>query len=186
MAVKPLPSQEVLRQLLDYVPETGKLYWKERPFSMFRDGAQSAQHNAAIWNAKNAGREACSSTANGYLETSLHRTPVLAHRVIWKMVTGEDAQSVDHIDGDKSNNRFVNLRGVTQIENGQNQVLRKNNTSGVMGVYWSKPHNKWIARLNYKYKTIYIGIFETFDEAVAARRAAEREYGLHPNHGRAA
>lgn len=86
MAAKSLPAQDVLLQLLSYDPETGKLLWKERPCGMFRNGKQSVTHNAAIWNSKNAGKEACSKTANGYLETTILSRRVLAHRIIWKII----------------------------------------------------------------------------------------------------
>lgn len=185
MAAKPLPSQSLLNQLLRYEPETGKLFWKERPRGMFGAEKQSAMQNAAIWNGKNAGKEACSETANGYLETSIFRRRVLAHRAIWKIVHGVDPQVIDHIDGDKRNNRIENLRNVSQIENGQNHVRRRNNTSGVMGVRWDDRRLKWHTRINLKYRSIFLGYFVSFDDAVAARKAAEIEYGFHQNHGRA-
>lgn len=91
---------------------------------------------------------------------------------------------IDHIDGDKLNNRVENLRNVSQVENGQNHVRRKNNTSGVMGVRWDDRRSMWHTRINVKYQTIFLGYFQNFDDAVVARRTAEIEHGFHQNHGR--
>lgn len=184
MAYKALPPQDLLNQLFRYEAETGKLYWRERPASMFTDKKQSASHNAAIWNGKNAGNEACSRASNGYLETSIFRRRITAHRIIWKLVTGVDPDDIDHQDGDGSNNRWANLRDVNHETNGRNLKLRKNNTSGVQGVALHTDKVRWIARINPARRTIYLGLFNSFDDAVAARRAAEVKYGFHENHGR--
>ena len=182
MAHRPLPAQHDLRQLFDYDPESGQLLWKRRDVSMFKDKKQPASPNAAIWNGKNAGRVACSRTASGYLETSVFKRRLLAHRVIWKWVHGEEPDEIDHINGDRADNRLVNLRSVHHEANGRNLARRKNNTSGATGV--SRYGNRWLARICPSRRTIYIGIFDSFDEAVAARRAAEVAYDYHPNHGR--
>jgi hypothetical protein len=185
LATKPYPPKHVLLQLLRYEPETGKLFWKERPVSMFSDGAQSAVHNAAIWNGKNAGNEAfITSLLHGHRYAGLNGKKVLAHRIIWKMVHGEEPPTIDHINGDPSDNRLVNLRAATPVQNGQNSRRRKNNTSGVMGVAWEPRRLKWCVRIHLKYRNKHVGYFDDFDTAVAARKAAEAKYGFHPNHGR--
>jgi phosphoglycolate phosphatase-like HAD superfamily hydrolase len=187
MAAKALPSQEVLRQLLDYNADTGALTWRQRDLCWFSDGSQTRQHNAAIWNGKNAGREAfITALPNGHLYGGIKGQKYLAHRVIWKMVYGFDPEGVDHIDGNPSNNRINNLREASQIVNGRNAKTRKNNTSGAMGVRWEASRNKWIARIHDNYRSRHIGCFDTFEEALAARKQAERELGFHENHGRAA
>lgn len=186
MANRPLPSQEALCQLLRYETESGKLFWKERSIDWFNDEKQSREHNAAIWNGKNAGKEAFTTALpHGHRYASLHKQKFLAHRVIWKMVYGNEPVGIDHIDGDPSNNRLDNLREAMPVVNGKNIKLKRNNTSGVMGVRWEQSRSKWIARINVNYQSIHLGVFDTFDAAVAARKVAEREYGFHPNHGRA-
>lgn len=95
---------------------------------------------------------------------------------------GVDPDDIDHINGDPSDNRLENLRNVSHEVNGRNLARRKNNTSGVTGV--SRHGSKWVARICPSRRTIYIGIFDSFDDAVAARRAAEVKYGYHPNRGR--
>lgn len=185
MAIRSLPPQSVLNQLLRYDAETGKLFWRARSPSFFKDGKQTAIHNAAIWNSKNAGREAfTTSLPSGHRYSSIKRTKMFAHRVIWKMVTGDEPGVIDHISGDPSDNRMVNLRSVSQVENGQNQRLRKNNASGVMGISWDPRRSKWYARINVDYGARFLGYFDQFDDAVAARRAAEIEHNFHQNHGR--
>lgn len=186
MAAKPLPSQEVLRQLLDYVPETGKLFWKERDISFFADTpARTAEHEKNQWNSKNAGREAFTSDFGfGHLRGRVFGATYMAHRVIWKMVFGDDPVGVDHINGNPSDNRIVNLRSCDQAENTKNARLRTDNRSGVHGL--RKRGNSWVASIGVNGTTKHIYQSTRFCEALKARKAAEREYGFHPNHGRAA
>ncbi|WP_449043730.1 HNH endonuclease [Paracoccus versutus] len=185
MAAKALPPQDVLCQLLDYDPETGALTWKARGLDWFSDGAQTAKHNAAIWNGRNAGRPAfVTSLPSGHRYASIQKVKLLAHRVIWKMMTGHDPDVIDHINGDPADNRWSNLRSVRQKINARNCKLSKNNSSGVNGVYWSVQHQKWCARVHVDRRTKFIGLFESLEEAGAARREAEQQHGFHENHGR--
>lgn len=114
MAKKPLPSPEVLRQLLRYEPETGRLFWKERP------GTSRADR---IFNTKFAGTEAFRSVDHlGYHQSCVsfggQRIQLRAHRVIWAIVTGEwPTADVDHINGKKTDNRLGNLRAATRSQN---------------------------------------------------------------------
>lgn len=179
MATKPLPDQTTLRKLLDYNPETGSLTWRERPASMFEGRERSASHCAAIWNARYAGTPALAAKkANGYLYGSIDDRHVHAHRVAFKWMTGVDPDDVDHIDGDRTNNRYANLRNCTRSENLRNAKRNKRNQTGVSGVRIKR--GKWNARIG----SLNIGTFDTFEEAASARKAAEREHGYHHNHGR--
>lgn len=83
---------------------------------------------------------------------------------------------VDHIDGDVTNNRFDNLRIVTEQQNSMNKAIQKSNTSGVKGVHMVKRSGKWQARISYKGERIVLGTFEKFEDAVEARRKAEELY----------
>ena len=84
---------------------------------------------------------------------------------------------VDHIKTeDKFDNRKCNLRIVEQYKNNQNHRLYNSNTSGVSGVTFQKSNNKWIARISYKNKRYHLGIFDNFEDAVAARKKAEEKY----------
>lgn len=187
MAAKALPAQDVLIQLLSYNPETGELRWKERSVEWFEASAtRAASHIMALWNARYAGKEALNCiSGNGYREGPLLNQRVKSHRVIWKMVTGKDPDQVDHVDGDRANNRWNNLRDVDQSQNQKNTRRRRDNTTGVVGVYrypFERRLPTWAAKLG----DAHLGYFTSFDEAVAARKAAEREHGFHPNHGRPA
>lgn len=184
MAVRRLPSQDVLNQLLRYDPETGKLFWRERPSSFFSDGYRTAEGKAANWNSRFAGQEAfVTPHVHGHLSGVLNYRRYLAHRIIWKMMTGEEPDTVDHENGIGSDNRWINLRSVTQQENTQNSGLSKNNTSGVNGVCWDKRRGKWYARIKVDRRNIFLGTFDTLQEAEAARLQANHDYGFHETHG---
>lgn len=117
--------------------------------------------------------------------TSINRSKVLLHRIIWKMVYGEEPDTIDHINGDPSDNRLVNLRSVPQGDNARNIKLKKNNTSGHMGVYFDKRRKMWVSRIHHGHNR-HLGHYNTYEEAVQVRKEAERRYWFHENHGRAA
>ena len=184
MATKTLPPQALLNQLLRYEPETGKLFWLERDDSLFKEGRRNP---AKIWNTRFAGKEAFpASHCEGYCQGAIFGKKILAHRVIWKMVHGVEALEIDHINGNRSDNRLINLRSVDAKTNMKNMRRINRNTSGVTGIGWAKREGKWRARLSTDDVEYHIGYFTSFDEAVAARKAAETQYGFHENHGKAA
>jgi hypothetical protein len=187
-ASKLLPEQSVLNALLSYDPATGKLFWRERPPSMFASNRTSAEDKAMAWNRQWAGKEALRSlSVGGYLKGGLCKQHVMAHRVIWKMVFGEDANQIDHINGDRTDNRLVNLRSVSVAENNRNRRLPVTNKSGVMGVCWATSVNKWMAYVRGENrKIIHLGFFEDKAQAARARAEACRSLGYHPNHGQRA
>lgn len=177
---KSLPSQEVLLALLRYEPKTGRLFWRERPVSMF---PVEWQHKT--WNSRWAGKEAFTAYQHGYKRGSLFGQFVFAHRVVWKLLHGNDATGqIDHINGVRDDNRAINLRVVDDAGNRKNQSLPKDNTSGRIGVNWSKAARKWQAEIAVSGKRVYLGIFKEFGDAVAARERAERAFGFHENHGK--
>ena len=183
MAAKPLPSQEYLRQCFRYEPETGKLFWRKRAAETFRD---SSHGSCASFNIRYAGYEAfAADSKNGYKVGRLGGSNYYAHRVIWKMNFGDDPDFVDHINGDPSDNRINNLRNIaTHRINMLNVKRRTDNTSGVTGVGRSRRRDKWVAEINVDGRHIYLGAFSALEDAAAARKAAEMEYGFHANHGR--
>lgn len=187
MANKPLPSQEVLRQLLDYDPETGALKWRERGVEWFAASqVMTSEQNCARWNRSFAGKPALASIAcRGYPSGAILGQRALAHRVAWKWVTGRDPSEVDHINGIRSDNRWENLRDVDRPENAKNRRLSARNTSGSVGVYWCKRLESWRVRICVDGRRFHLGHFQTLEEAKAARKAADGKYGFHANNGAA-
>lgn len=180
MAKRQLPSRERLRQLLTYDPATGKMYWMERGPEWFSDhSTQTALAQSAAWNGRNAGREAfTASDGKGYYQGQVDGYHTMAHRVVWAWLYDEWPDCIDHIDGDGRNNRQVNLRSVTRTENSRNVARRFDKP---MGVRFHK--GSWEAYISVGGRAKYLGVYRNAEDAIAARRAAERELGFHPNHG---
>ena len=180
-----LPSRERLLELFDYDREQGKLYRKARPSSEFINSRQqTAEHRANNWNAQHAGKEAYSVDGGGYVRVSVVGSKYRMHRIIWKIEHGRDPHySIDHIDGDKLNNHYSNLRDVSALENSKNAHLRKHNKSGVSGVAFKR--GRWMAQIGGTgSKGSYLGCFKTKEEAVQARQAAEQRLGYSARHGK--
>lgn len=176
---------ERLREMFDLNYETGQLTWRERPLHHFCHDKEKRR-----WNTRYAGKDICRTSgakddAWTYLTVNINATKFWAHRIVWALVHGHWPDgTIDHIDGDTLNNRPGNLRDVPEVYNFRNQKLRATNTSGVMGVTWSKIRSRWVARINDGKERRFLGKFERFDDAVAARKAAEIQLGYHENHGR--
>lgn len=128
----------------------------------------------------------CKCKRDGYIKVRFENRLYLAHRIIWESVMGiiPEGMQIDHINHNRSDNRMENLRLVTHIENGMNQSRSVRNKSGVTGVSWQSRDKKWKAVISKDRKTISLGYFNNFDDAVAARLSAEIEFGYHVNHGR--
>lgn len=107
----------------------------------------------------------------------------IAHRLAWLYIYGYFPNEIDHEDGNGLNNKIDNLRDVSHAENSKNLKHRKDNTSGVMGVIWFKQTNKWRAQIMVNQKTVYLGYYKNFNDAIIARKMAEYELGFHANHG---
>jgi hypothetical protein len=161
-----------LRQLVEYDPETGKLTWKPR--------AGNPRFNNRL-----AGKPAFAQPSDGYLTGHINRKNYKAHRIAWAVAYGEWPNGdLDHINGDRSDNRIENLRVVDVAENARNLRLSRLNTSGVTGVSWFARDSKWWAKITVSRRVIHLGFFNNLSDAAAARRAAELAYGFHENHGR--
>lgn len=179
-------TPELCRQLLRYEPETGRLFWKPRPADLFQArGSYSREHGAKVWNARWAGKEAFTATNYGYKVGAIQFCNMAAHRVIWAIVHGQWPQDqIDHINGDRSDNRLENLRAVSDAENKKNMRRRADNRSGRTGVYWSAQAQKWTAEIKINGRKIGLGQFHNLNDAIRAREAGESRFGFHTNHGR--
>jgi len=185
MAYNELPPIELLRQVFKYNPETGKFYWKILGPEMFMSLTVNPRRRADEWNSKNGGKEAflCVNTS-GYLKRNFWGINIPAHRAAWAIFYGEWPNSIiDHINGDRKDNRISNLRKATHTENSRNAKGRSNNTSGVTGVSWNKLAGKWSVNIGGGGKKIHLGHFVKFQDAVQVRMDAEVTYGYTVRHG---
>ena len=178
---KPLPPLAYLEQLLAYEAHTGDFTWKARPLELFK-----TERICNSWNTKYAGTKVGFVNPRGYVVIKIDGKQYKGHRLAYYLGTGTDPESltVDHIDPrNKSDNRLCNLRLATHAEQNKNCSERSDNTSGVTGVHWDKQKSKFRSQIRVDGKSISIGYFDNFDEAVRARKVAERELGFSENHG---
>ena len=112
-----------------------------------------------------------------YLQISFQGKVWQLHRLIWKLVTGEEPNLIDHINHDGTDNRWANLRSVSPKQNNMN-ASRRRITNKVAGVQLTEKGNYRVMIAN-----SYIGYFDDWFEAVCARKSEESARGFHPNHG---
>ena len=141
-------SQSRLKEILSYDPDTGE-------FVRLVDVRRAR-----------AGDKCRRLSSAGYYQIGVDGWAYLAHRLAWLYMTGEwPAGLVDHIDGDRINNRWCNLRPATVTQNGANSRLNKNNTSGFKGVSRVPGNKPWKAQIRDYGKVVVLGYFD--DPAVA-------------------
>jgi HNH endonuclease len=151
-------TQERLRELLVYDPLTGVFVWKVKRKQM------------------NPGDEAGRLDTKGHRQITVDNKRYLAHRLVWLYVHGTFPENqLDHRDQNKENNRIENLREASNAQNQQNRGPNKNNKLGCKGVHRHRS-GKFVATLRADGQSIYLGIFELKDDAVAAHSLAEKEY----------
>lgn len=169
---KDLPSPEILHKLLRYDPDTGFLFWLPRGLEFFKD-AKSWK----IWNTRFAGVRAFNSVAtHGYTSGRIFRKQHRAHRVIWAMQTGDwPKNEIDHVDGNKINNVFSNLREATRSQNCANTKSRKNSTSKFLGVSWCNTYKKWSVRIRDNGRAKNLGYFHCENQAAMAYDTAAKK-----------
>lgn len=150
-----------LRDLLSYDPTTGVWIWR----------AHRRGHSA--------GRVAGSATAYGYWSIGIEQRQYQAHRLVWLWMTGEwPMHQVDHINTNRSDNRWSNLREATPRQNNANARARSNNSSGFKGVSWSSGMRRWRASIQVHGRGICLGYADTPEEASALyRKAALKHFG---------
>ncbi len=155
-------TQDRLKEVLTYNPETGVFRWKAKPAG-----------NVAV------GSVAGTTNNKGYRYISVDSRRYRAHRLAWLYVHGKwPADQIDHIDGKRGNNRIANLREATNTQNQQNRGVSKSNTSGFKGVVWNKQTRKWQATIRIWGRQIFLGSFDTIERAAAAySAAAARHHG---------
>lgn len=122
--------------------------------------------------------------SHGYLATSIQGYGYLNHRLIWLYMTGKLPHQIDHINHDRLDNRWENLREVNNTDNTRNTGLSKNSKTKVNGVSYVPRLDKYRAYITVKRKHIHLGVFDSIEDAIAARKAADTKYGFHENHGK--
>jgi hypothetical protein len=149
--IRKMPPVDFFKERLEYDAETGVFTW------------------LGDFNAKRVGRRAGTTIGSkGYRTITIKKRRYYEHRIAWYMMTSEDPTGfeIDHINGDKSDNRFCNLRLATSKANKANCGLAKSNSSGFKGVH--RFRDKWIASITYDRKLIHLGVHECPQKAAAA------------------
>ena len=190
-------TQDIVHELLDYDRHTGLFTWRHRGIEWFDPdgwnggGTRGALRAQCSWNGKHAGKPAfCTPRifdTNTYLWGVLFYEPHSAHRMAFMWMEGRWPHEIDHINGDGTDNRWKNLREVTREQNQQNKRRQRHYKGkkllhGHMGIKWNK--GRYGARITANKRDFWIGTFDTLEEAIAARRKAEREHGFTARHGR--
>ena len=158
-----LLTQEYLKSILDYNPETGIFTWKIRPAYCINIGDIAG----------------CLNKNDGYIRIQINNKSYQAHRLVWLYMTGNcPIKTIDHINHIRTDNRIINLRDITQRENQYNRSENKNNSSGYKGVSWHKKANKWHARIRVNGKQIHLGYFTDKEEASQAYQEAKEKYHI--------
>jgi len=153
-------SRETLMSLFDYDPLTGIVT------------RRTARSN------RPAGEVVGSIDGKGYLHVSVGKRFIRLHRLAWFMYFGTLPAALDHINGDRRDNRLTNLRPCNQHQNSGNTGLSRHNTSGVKGVSYNNRTHFWHAQIKINGKQTYLGRFTTKDEAALAYDiAAIRHFG---------
>ena len=152
-----LITQMRLKELFNYCADTGIF---TRKIAVGRHGRHKK------------GTLAGTKSRSGYRVISINSRRYMAHKLAWLYVYGElPKNDIDHINRIKHDNRISNLRLASRSQNMQNVAKHKHNSSGQKGVSWMPSRNKWRAYINYNYKQLHIGTFDTFEDAVAAYKS---------------
>lgn len=180
MRYKEIPSLNHLNECFDADFENGLLFWKIRPINHFRD--QRIYHS---WNRRFPKTKAGAfNNVSKYIIVKLDKVDYVIHRILWKMYYGEinSRLDIDHIDGNKTNNKISNLRLVERFVNTRNQKLRNINTSGYKGIHFDNKRLKWMVQISFNGRQEYLGSFENKEDAIICRKKAEKENGYLNTH----
>jgi hypothetical protein len=160
-------TQEYLKSIYKYDGETG-IFTRLKPHPRWKVGQVAGTDNGS-----------------GYIRISINYKQVYAHRLAWLYVHGVmPKKTIDHINGNRSDNRICNLRAITKAENNQNMPMFKTNKSGLTGVHWSKSRNRWVAQISVNNINKRLGRFVSKEEAYNAYLKAKEIYHSFANFDR--
>lgn len=150
---------EEIQNKFRYEPDTGHIYWIEPGKGKIKK------------------KPAGTKLKSGYIGIWAGTQRYQAHRLAWVLYYGcWPNDQIDHINGDKADNRIANLREATNSQNGKNYGFNKSNTSGVKGVSWCKNTGRWRAVIKVNHKSKFLGRYDTKEQAARARQIAEKKY----------
>ena len=153
-------DQETVKKLFHYDAESGMLLWRN-----------GNGRNVKPW------QQAKALNGNGYCSVKIEKKNHPVHRIIWLYVYGHfPEQDIDHKNRIRNDNRLCNLRAVSRTDNCQNISLPSHNKSGHIGVSWFKNHNCWTVYVKVNKKNKWLGYYKNLDDAIAARKAGEKQY----------
>jgi len=170
-------TKDEVEKYLTYSPKTGIFHWK-----VWKSGW--CDNDGRVWPGKVAGDVAC----HGYRRICVNYERRLAHHLAYLLMTGSFPPKniqVDHINGDRSDNRWCNLRLVTNSENQMNSKRRYDNTSGFKGVSFCNVTGRWFAYINKNKLRYDLGRYDEIGDAIAARKSAElKMFGAYSTYAR--
>ncbi len=150
-------NQARLQDLFNYDPETG---WFTNRYSRGRAGM---------------GERAGSPSGHGYRKITVDYDKFYEHQLVWLYIHGKFPGEIDHINGDPSDNRIANLRLATRTQNNGNAIMGTNGIAGLQGVYLDRRGLKWFSKIQFQGKPIWVGTFDTVEEAHQAYLVKHRE-----------
>jgi hypothetical protein len=166
---KTLLSHVGFEDVLRYEPDTSKFFWL-----MARPRKTRAGDPAGHLNKK------------GYIEIRYNHITYQAHRIAWYLHTGQDPYplGLDHVNGERADNRINNLRLATPAQNAKNMRKREGTTSTYKGVSWHRKSGKWQAQIRVDGRSMYLGCHDSqLDAHLAYCAAAARLHGEFANFG---
>jgi len=171
---KILPVEKIIK-LVDYDPNFGSLTWLPRTEGDFKNGKYTAARKAAMWNARYAGTKVGNADLlSGYEQTRILGVNYKCHQLAWIVFYKEiPSKDIDHINGDRSDNRISNLRLASKSLNARNTQRHRD---GLAGVVWDKSSQKWRAQIWCKGKNICLGFSGCQTGAHVIRRLGESKH----------
>jgi hypothetical protein len=153
-------DQETVKKLFHYDAESGMLLWRN-----------GNGRNVKPW------QEAKAPNGHGYYSVKINNKNYHVHRIIWLYVYGcFPKEDIDHKNRIRNDNRLCNLRAVSRTDNCQNISLPSHNKSGHLGVSWFATQKKWTVYIKVNKKNKWLGYYKNIEDAIAARKAGEKQY----------